>query len=74
MDDTALDLGAREDRLNRVLETRQAIDTGDKDILDAPTLQIGDHTQPEVGRALECQLPHGGSVVGNALGGFGDHV
>ena len=31
MDDTALDLGAREDRLNRILETGQAIDTGDKD-------------------------------------------
>jgi hypothetical protein len=49
MDDAALDLGRREDRLDRLLEARQASDAGDEDVFDPARLQVAHDTKPEVG-------------------------
>ena len=45
----ALDLRFRENGMNCIAKTGQAIHTSDKDILNASILQVCDHTEPEIG-------------------------
>ena len=65
VNDAALDLGLRKDRLNRLLEPDQAIDAGDEDILNAANLQVINHAQPEVGpfRAVPYPMPEYLSLI-----------
>ena len=49
MDHTALDLGIGEHGQDSLLEPAQPIHAGDKNILHPSALQVGDHTEPEIG-------------------------
>jgi hypothetical protein len=49
VDEAALDVGPREDGLDGGLKAREAVHTGDEDVLDPARLQIRRHREPEVG-------------------------
>jgi hypothetical protein len=57
VDDACLDGRAREDRLDRVGETLQAVDATDEDVADAALLELGQDLHPEL-RALGLLKPH----------------
>ena len=48
MDNAKLDLSFREDRANRIRKPSQAIDTGDKNILDASILKLSQYRKPKL--------------------------
>ena len=62
MHDACLDGGLGEDRLDRLGESRQAVDAADQDVADPATLQIGQDLHPEL-RALGLLEPHAQHVA-----------
>src|SRR3989339_1474199 len=57
MDNTELNLGLRENRLNGFWKTLEAIDAGNENILDATVSQLSHDLQPKLG-ALVFGNPH----------------
>ena len=71
MHDTKLNLSMREDRLDGLWKTLQAVNTGNEDILNATVSQFGHNLEPELG-AFGLGNPHPqdllDSIHGNADG------